>query len=113
MRKARDLKRSRSRKATNSGGRPMNRSVAIRAGAAGAMLALALVSPLRADDRSPLPMASNPEAVGLSSQRLSRITGWIQDNVAKGALSGASVLVARHGKIALYEGVGFRDREAN
>jgi CubicO group peptidase (beta-lactamase class C family) len=53
-----------------------------------------------------------PEDVGLSSERLKRITDVLKGDVEKGLIPGAVVLVARHGKIALHEAVGLRDREA-
>ena len=59
-----------------------------------------------------MPHADKPEDVGLSSERLQRITDVLQADIDKGLVPGAVVLVARHGKIALHEAVGFRDREA-
>ncbi len=54
-----------------------------------------------------------PEAVGMSSARLERLTPVLQRYVADGRLPGAVVLVARHGRIAWLGAVGARDREAN
>jgi CubicO group peptidase (beta-lactamase class C family) len=58
-----------------------------------------------------LPVAS-PEAVGLSSQRLDRLTQVMQEYVDNGQLSGSVVLVARHGKVAYLHSFGQRDSEA-
>ena len=56
-----------------------------------------------------LPMA-RPEQVGLSSDRLNRLTATLKAAVDKGVIPGA-VLVARHGKVALFEAVGVRNPE--
>lgn len=53
-----------------------------------------------------------PEAVGLSGQRLQRLTDALQGYVDEGQLSGAVALVARRGKVAYLEAVGQRDRES-
>jgi CubicO group peptidase (beta-lactamase class C family) len=59
-----------------------------------------------------MPRAKQPEEVGLSSERLKRLTDALKTDVDKGAVPGAVVLVARHGKIACLEALGYRDREA-
>jgi CubicO group peptidase (beta-lactamase class C family) len=59
-----------------------------------------------------LPHADKPEDVGLSSERLKRITDVLKSDVDKGLIPGAVVLVARHGKIAFHQALGLRDREA-
>jgi CubicO group peptidase (beta-lactamase class C family) len=56
---------------------------------------------------TPLPMAGQPEQVGLSGARLRRITEVITTDVANGRIPGAVVLVARQGQIACYEALGF------
>jgi CubicO group peptidase (beta-lactamase class C family) len=58
-----------------------------------------------------IPQAINPEEVGLSTERLNRISAWIQTDVDKGIVPGAVVMVLRKGKIAYYEAFGYRDRE--
>lgn len=50
-----------------------------------------------------------PEQVGLSSERLGRITAMLKADVDKGTIPGAILLVARHGKIAAFDTVGVRD----
>lgn len=52
---------------------------------------------------------ARPEQVGLSSERLGRITAMLKADSDKGTIPGAVVLVARHGKVALFEAVGVRD----
>src|SRR5262249_47848828 len=59
-----------------------------------------------------MPRAKQPEEVGLSSERLKRLTDVLKTDVDKGIVPGAVVLVARHGKIACLEAVGYREREA-
>jgi CubicO group peptidase (beta-lactamase class C family) len=58
-----------------------------------------------------LPQASQPEEVGFSSQRLTRLTAAFQAEVDKGAIPGAVVLIARKGKVAYFEAIGFQNRE--
>ena len=53
--------------------------------------------------------SARPEQVGLSSERLQRITDMLKADVDKRMIPGAVVLVARHGKIAYFETVGVRD----
>ncbi|MCP4691709.1 MAG: beta-lactamase family protein, partial [Desulfobacterales bacterium] len=53
-----------------------------------------------------------PEELGLSAERLERIIPWMQGYVDAGKLPGAMTLVARQGKVAFLESVGFRDIEA-
>src|SRR5580658_6092003 len=56
-----------------------------------------------------LPMASRPEEVGLSSQRLRRISDELNADAEQGKLPGAVALVARRGKVAYFEAVGVAD----
>ena len=53
--------------------------------------------------------AARPEQVGLSSERLNRITATLKADVDSGVIPGAVLLVARQGKVALFEAVGVRD----
>lgn len=57
-------------------------------------------------------LTATPEAVGLSAERLERITGAIQKSIEQGRLAGGVALVARHGKVAYFKAVGDADREA-
>jgi CubicO group peptidase (beta-lactamase class C family) len=72
------------------------------------LVATALAPAARAQE---LPR-TNPEAVGLSSERLRRLTDALNGYVKDGKLSGGVALVARRGKVAYVEAFGQRDREA-
>src|SRR5499433_241481 len=72
-----------------------------------ATLLLCLVSLTRAQAQS-LPTAK-PEAVGLSSERLARVMAFVKNDVDKGVVPGAVLLVARHGKVVLFDSVGVLD----
>ena len=54
---------------------------------------------------------STPESVGMSSDRLNRLTSAFQGFVSDGALPGAVVLVSRKGAIPYFEAFGERDME--
>lgn len=58
----------------------------------------------------PLPKASRPEDVGFSSMRLETAKAVLQADVDAKRLSGAVLLIARNGKVAYYEAVGYQDR---
>ena len=72
-----------------------------------ATLLLCLVSLTEAQAQS-LPTAK-PEAVGLSSERLARVMAFVKNDVDKGVVPGAVLLVARHGKVVLFDSVGVLD----
>jgi CubicO group peptidase (beta-lactamase class C family) len=61
---------------------------------------------------APLPQAKKPEEVGLSSQRLHRLTEAFDADVKAEKIPGAVVLVARRGKVAYFQTFGFQDRAA-
>jgi CubicO group peptidase (beta-lactamase class C family) len=75
-----------------------------------AVLLVALTWALAASAQT-LPRAQ-PEAVGLSSERLKRLSEALNGYVKEGKLPGGVVLVARKGKVAYTEAFGQRDREA-
>lgn len=58
-----------------------------------------------------LPKANRPENLGFSSERLARVTSLFQSNIERGAIPGAVIIVARNGKIAYFQALGFQDRE--
>src|SRR5579864_6504887 len=58
----------------------------------------------------PLPMANYPEDVGFSSKRLETTREVFKADVDAKRLPGAVLLMARNGKIAFYDVVGFQDR---
>ena len=51
-------------------------------------------------------------AGGLSTERLERIGRTLRDDVERGRIAGAVVLVARKGQVAYLEAVGYRDKAA-
>lgn len=55
--------------------------------------------------------ASVQEA-GFSVERLQRLVDAFRRDVDRGAIPGAVILLARRGRIACHEAIGFRDREA-
>jgi len=59
-----------------------------------------------------LPRAESPEQVGLSSARLANITATLKHDVERRLIPGAVLLIARHGRVAYAETVGWRDRES-
>src|SRR5688572_5117347 len=74
-------------------------------------LAFCLIGWASAMVNAGLPTAK-PEEVGLSTERLARISQTLRADVDQGRIAGAVVLVARKGKVAYYEAVGFRDKSA-
>jgi CubicO group peptidase (beta-lactamase class C family) len=59
-----------------------------------------------------LPMASHPEDVGFSSKRLEAAKAVFKNDVDTKRVPGAVLLIARNGKIAFFDAVGFQDRAA-
>ncbi len=55
--------------------------------------------------------SAKPEEVGLSSERLGKLTARLKADIEKGVIPGAIVLVARHGKIAMFEPIGMLNPE--
>ena len=55
---------------------------------------------------------ARPEAVGLSSERLKRVTELIQRHIDRRSFSGAVTLVARNGRVAHHEAQGLMDLES-
>jgi len=58
-----------------------------------------------------LPNAKTPEEVGLSTERLKRISAGFQEDVDKGMIPGAVIMIVRKGKVAYFEAIGYKDRE--
>jgi CubicO group peptidase (beta-lactamase class C family) len=76
--------------------------------AAAAVLAVVITVPTFAQG---LPRAATPEEVGLSSERLKRLTDRFHAGVESNEIPGAVVLIARNSKIAYFDAFGFRDRD--
>src|SRR5438105_9877328 len=53
--------------------------------------------------------AAKPADVGLSAERLERITQWLRDDSQKGTIPGAVVMIVRNGKVAYFESIGALD----
>ena len=68
-----------------------------------------LILPLSAASSVP---AAKPEDVGVSSERLQRITQMIQRRIAAGEMAGAVTIVARKGKIVHLDAQGVLDLES-
>ena len=54
---------------------------------------------------------AKPEDVGMSSERLQRLTQRMQDYINKGQVAGVVTLVARQGKVVHYQAQGYRKLE--
>ena len=57
-------------------------------------------------------LTAAPHKVGLSAERLERISSTAQGFIDEGQVAGAVTLVARHGKVAHFEAYGMMDFEA-
>jgi CubicO group peptidase (beta-lactamase class C family) len=74
------------------------------------LLTLSLIAPLARAQNLP---RTRPEAVGLSTERLKRLSTVLHKYAEDGKLPGGVALVARRGKVAYLEAFGQRDREAS
>jgi len=54
-----------------------------------------------------------PETVGMSSERLNRLDGVLQNAVTQSSVPGVSALIVRNGKIVYYKAFGMADNAAN
>jgi CubicO group peptidase (beta-lactamase class C family) len=86
----------------------MTKSIA-RSFAVPALLALAALAPALAASLD----HGSADDVGLSAERLERLSSTLQGYVSEGRLAGSVTLVARRGRIAYLEAFGERDREAD
>src|SRR5688572_30613747 len=73
------------------------------------LLLLCLVNTLVAQE---LP-TGKPEDVGLSSDRLQRLSAVFQSYATDKKMAGSVILVARHGKVVYFNSFGKRDMETN
>src|SRR5690348_18487274 len=73
-----------------------------------AAVALAIALPAAAQG---IPKAQSPEEVGFVATRLKRLSDRIEEGVKNNELPGAVVLIARNGKIAMFDAFGYRDKE--
>jgi CubicO group peptidase (beta-lactamase class C family) len=77
--------------------------------AAAAALAISMALPAGAQG---IPKAQSPEEVGFMASRLKRLSDRIEEGVKNNELPGAVVLIARNGKLVMFDSFGFRDKEA-
>jgi len=77
-----------------------------------ALLCLLLLAPVAQGFTAPLPEAK-PEDVGLSSQRLERVSALIQQAVDSGEIPGAVMMIARKGKLVYQRAFGLQDPARN
>ena len=77
--------------------------------AAALLYGFLLTPPAQAQAPAPVRAAARPEAVGLSGARLGQLSAALKSDIEKGVIPGATLLVARHGKIAWFESMGVRD----
>jgi CubicO group peptidase (beta-lactamase class C family) len=73
------------------------------------LVAMALATAASAQSLRP----ASPDSVGLSAERLDRLSNALEAYVEDGKVAGSVTLVARRGRIAYFEAFGNRDREAN
>src|SRR5580698_8282885 len=59
----------------------------------------------------PLPRAK-PEQVGMSSERLARISAVLKADIEAGRIPGAVIAIARHGRLVMFDAYGWRDKAA-
>src|SRR5215471_8619498 len=58
-----------------------------------------------------IPKAQSPEEVGFVASRLKRLSDRLEEGVRNNEIPGAVVLIARNGKIAMFDSFGYRDKE--
>src|SRR5215470_12691836 len=96
-----------------SGNSPLLRqegeSMSLVRSTAWAVLALVVAAPAVAQG---IPKAQSPEEVGFVSTRLKRLSDRLNEGVKNNELPGAVVLIARNGKLVMFDSFGFRDKEA-
>lgn len=73
-----------------------------------AALVLCLGGVAHADD---LQTVGDPDVLGFSARRLARMTSWFEAQTKKGDPSGFVVAVARRGKLAYLQPIGFADHD--
>jgi CubicO group peptidase (beta-lactamase class C family) len=89
-------------------GTAWGRCVMMRAGLTVLLLAFLLSTPVFSQGLPP----GEPEAVGMSSDRLRRLDSVMQSFVDEGRLPGVLTMIARHGRVVHFETCGMRDIEA-
>jgi CubicO group peptidase (beta-lactamase class C family) len=87
------------------------RVVAITAHPFRALIVPLLIATVALPSRADQVETVRPESVGLSSQRLERMTERLQRLIEDNRMAGAVTLVARRGKVAWLNAAGWQDRE--
>src|SRR5204862_4221583 len=87
------------------------RILAVTTTLAAMVVATTVSLPVCARELQPLATAI-PEQVGVSAERLERISSMLKKEIADGKLPGAVVMVARKGKIVYSDAIGFQDKGA-
>jgi CubicO group peptidase (beta-lactamase class C family) len=77
--------------------------------AGGLLLAWVAALAAAADRAATTLTPAKPESVGFSSERLAALDAYIQERIANGHIPGATVMVARHGKIVMFNAYGKAD----
>lgn len=75
------------------------------------LIARLLVAQTLTRQVAPVLLAGNPESVGMSSERLGRIDGVIQDYIQKNRFPGVTAIIVRNGKIVYHKAFGLSDIE--
>jgi CubicO group peptidase (beta-lactamase class C family) len=88
------------------------RMLAATTALAATMIVTTASLPVCARELQPL-VTATPEQVGMSAERLGRITATFKREIADGKLPGAVVMVARRGRIVYSDAIGFQDKGAN
>ena len=68
-----------------------------------------VVQPATEKNTVPVLSEASPESVGMSAERLARIDNLVKEYIDKKWIAGATVLIARDGKIVYYKGLGYDD----
>src|ERR1700729_3827739 len=55
---------------------------------------------------------AKPEEVGMSGERLARISETLNADIAAGRIPGAVIAIARHGRLVMLDAYGWRDKAA-
>ncbi|MGK0400538.1 MAG: CubicO group peptidase (beta-lactamase class C family), partial [Candidatus Azotimanducaceae bacterium] len=53
---------------------------------------------------------TKPESVGMSSERLTQVSAWLEAQVSSERLAGASLAIARRGQIVYQQTAGVSDQ---
>jgi CubicO group peptidase (beta-lactamase class C family) len=76
------------------------------------MNAQTAAKPTTAPQTPPLPEAK-PESIGLSTNRLQKMSDAFKREIDKGTIPGVTVLVARHGKVGWFDAIGRQSPSAS